>query len=151
MMTITNQAYVQPDEGYLMYKRTDAHRFPSGCVGIATNATYHRIWVDEWITEDKKKVGARINYGQYAVREFSFPKWNSTVATMRNGETATVVFDQKNCEIEVDTASVKALEATITGTTRKSTTVQLKALSTGTHTIYVRYKNSFVALKVEVE
>ena len=46
--TLTNQAAVQPDEGYLLMSRESVHRFPSGCVGIAINSTYRRMWVDSW-------------------------------------------------------------------------------------------------------
>ncbi len=153
ILTLTNQAYIQPDEGYLLFKRTDAHRFPSGCVGIASNSTYYRLWVDEWITNDNgKKTGARVCYAQYATRTFGFPEWNSTLATLRCGESNVLaVIPQKDCEIDVDSVSRDAIELKVAGTTRKSTTVSINAKKAGTHTVYVRYKNSFVALRVVVE
>ena len=69
--TLTNQAAVQPDEGYLLMSRESVHRFPSGCVGIAINSTYRRIWVDSWIKDGKTNVGAVVNYeiGRVSCRE----------------------------------------------------------------------------------
>ena len=138
--------------GYPVVCSTVAHRFPSGCVGIAANSTYYRLWVDEWITTNDKKTGARVCYAQYATRRFSFPEWNSTLATMHCGDSNVLaVIPQKDCEIDVDSVSRDALELKVAGTTRKSTTVSISAKKTGTHTVYARYKNSFVALRVVVE
>ncbi len=152
ILTITDKAYIQPDEGYLLFKRDVSRRFPSGCVGIASNATYYRLWVDEWITNDGKKTGARVCYAQYAARKFNFPEWNSTLATVTCGDSDVLaVIPQKDCEVDVDSTSREAVELQVRGTTRKSTTVSISAKKAGTHTVYARYKNSFVALRVVVQ
>ena len=155
--TLTNQAAVQPDEGYLLMSRESVHRFPSGCVGIAINSTYRRIWVDSWIKDGKTNVGAVVNYAQYAPRTMSLPEWGSTTATMHAtaGEQSTLsVVRHKDCEAEVAAESRQAISVEVAGGTRNSTTLRLTVqpgAAAGRHTLYIRCKNSYTTATVSVE
>lgn len=155
--TLTNQAAVQPDEGYLLMSRESVHRFPSGCVGIAINSTYRRIWVDSWIKDGKTNVGAVVNYAQYAPRTMSLPEWGSTIATIHAtaGEQSTLsVVRHKDCEAEVAAESRQAISVEVAGGTRNSTTLRLTVqpgAAAGRHTLYIRCKNSYTTATVSVE
>lgn len=154
--TLTNQAAVQPDEGYLLMSRESVHRFPSGCVGIAINSTYRRMWVDSWIKDGKTNVGAVVNYAQYAPRTLSLPEWGSTIATINAsaGEQSTLaVVRHKGCEAEVAAGSRAAISVEEAGSTRNSTTFRLTVqpgVATGRHTLYIRCKNSYTTATVAV-
>jgi len=145
--TITNQVAVVEFEGYLAFKRSDCARFPSGCVGIASNALYYGIFVDGWIKKDKEKVGAVVYFSEYRPDAGSLPEWGSTLNGTYSDGKVTVTVPQKNAEAMVQ--SDTGVKIASTSSEKSSTKVVLEVPATlSSVQLYLRYEKAFAKVTV---
>lgn len=160
--TLTDQAAVSPDEGYLAFNRNDCMVFPSGHPAVAIGASYYRIWVDEWIKENKVAVGARVNFALYRPEQYKLPDWNEAAGTIDAGNTSITVEVRNNkkrgCEAMLDTAARGVLTVTDITTNKKKcqfkislTPIATPATATGRYMLYLRTGNSYTQTLVYVK
>ncbi len=160
--TLTNQAAVAPDEGYLAFRRSDCQVFPSGHPAVAIGTSYYRIWIDEWIKENKVRVGAKVNFALFRPQDYELPTWGSDAGTIdaSNSELTIRLGDPKRrgCEAMLDSAASGRLTvATETISKRQYlirvslTPIATAASAAGRYTLYLRTGNSYTLTTVYVK
>ena len=159
-VTLTDKAAVGEYEGYLAFLRTDLKRFPSGISGIALNAQYYRIWVDEFIEDGDKKVGATVCFAQFRPKQNNLPNWQAVAGVIdQTGGQTTVSFsvENKNVEPMLDETTEKMLTCTITNAGKKQTDFQVSinpyitSSIAGTYPIYLRCGNSYTMAQIHIK
>ena len=135
--TLTDQAAVSPDEGYLAFNCNDCMVFPSGHPAVAIGTSYYRLWVDEWIKENKVAVGARVNFALYRPEQYKLPDWNEAAGTIDAGNTSITVEvrdNKKKCQFKISL-----------------TPIATPATATGRYMLYLRTGNSYTQTLVYVK
>ena len=136
--------------------------FPSGHPAVAIGASYYRIWVDEWIKENKVTVGAWVNFALYRPEPYKLPDWNEAAGTIDAGNTSITVEVRDNkkrgCEAMLDTAARGVLTVTDITTNKKKcqfkislTPIATPATATGRYMLYLRTGNSYTQTLVYVK
>jgi len=140
LTTLTNQASLKLYVGYLAMMRDATMRFPSGNLAMAASTVYYRIWVDEWIKENKQVVGAKINFAQYLPQTADLPEWGKSYLVT----TTTTTIEVPQSDIEAMALEQDGVAVTNTEHGKKSTTISVKLPATaGVYPLYLRYKNTF--------
>jgi len=149
LSTVTNVAAVQPDEGYLAFRRDQSMRFSSGKVAIASTASYYRMWVDEWIKKDKLAIGAVVNFATYLPSSDGLPEWGTVAATGAPGETIVAEIPERDCEVMPADESWQV--TTTSGKHSTTATIAIPSDATvGQYPLYVRHDNTYVTLRITV-
>lgn len=157
LTTITGEVAVAENEGYMAIRRDHLHRFPSRKLGIFTGSSYYRIWVDSWLKDNKKKIGAMVNYALYLPKNFSLPEPYTMAGSISSAQGQTVLtvdIPQKDCEFDIDAAAKRFMTfATDNQKHLSRVTLSLSAAVpavAGRYELYVRCHNSYTTLYFEV-
>lgn len=157
LTTITGEVAISEYEGYMAIRRDHLHRFPSNKLGIFIGSSYYRIWVDSWLKDNKKKIGAMVNYALYLPKKFELPTpfGMAGLINASQGEcTLTVDVPQKDCEFDIDAAAKRFMTfATDNQKHLSRVTLSLSAAVpaiAGRYELYVRCHNSYTTLYFEV-
>ncbi len=69
---------VQPQHGYWVCKDISLMEFPSGKWGMAISAEYAKIYMDQWLLQDRTIVGARFHYSMHQSVGSGLPEWGQS-------------------------------------------------------------------------
>lgn len=89
-VNMAHEVAVTPGHGYLMCQRSQVTYFGQSQTGVITrNAQVYRFYVDSWIEESGKKVGANVHFLLGGPdKDNVLPAWNSTLATLTYDDNA---------------------------------------------------------------
>ncbi|MDO4512343.1 MAG: DUF5036 family protein [Bacteroidales bacterium] len=124
--TLTDKAAVEQYGGYLAILPGDVLRFPSGRLAIPIDRPYYRIWVDDFICEGRKDVGAIVNFAQYMPVQGGLPKAYTEVGAVGENAPLHVDISAKNCEGLIEAPYDQYFECDVTGAAKNFTQLRVQ-------------------------
>lgn len=159
--TVTNQAAVLPNEGYLAIERSQLRTFTSGYSAMSHATNYLRIWVKNWIKDPFVPggyKGAVVLFASFKPQKYDLPDWGSVMGTMSQSTgTNQLQFTlvPKNAEVEMDEADHERFTLDVTQT--KSGTVvrvlinpSIQGSVAGKYPLYARVGSTFTKVYFNV-